>query len=75
MIVKSLNIGTACTFLFTHCKYNDSEIFSFNTRTDLTVRLNILCTFTITYFIKYLLCQFRFTQGPRPFYFIIYLLR
>jgi len=51
MVFKKLNIGTACTFLFTYCKYNDSEIFSFNTRTNLTVRLNILCTFTVTYFV------------------------
>jgi len=50
-----------------HCKYNDSEIFSFNTRTDLTVSLNILCTCTVTYFMKYLLCQFRFTQDSALF--------
>lgn len=59
MVVKKLHIGTACTFLFMHCKYNDSEIFSFNT--DLGVLLNILRIFTVTYFIIYLLCQVRFT--------------
>jgi len=49
------------------CKHNDSEMFSFNTCTVLNLRLNILCTFTVTCFILYLLCQFRFTKDRALF--------